>query len=98
MIGVCCAVCCWRLLQVNFEQDNIISQMNEYEVLQLLMGECRESLAAYKTSLEEDTKIAQVRCGAWELLAAAAAAAGAAVWMLHKGCRSWCCQQMRSRV
>jgi hypothetical protein len=49
------------LLQVNFEQDVVISQMNEYEVLQLLMGECRESLAAYKTSLEEDTKIMQVR-------------------------------------
>jgi hypothetical protein len=48
------------------------------------MGECRESLAAYKTSLEEDTKIAQVR---WELLAAAAAA-GAAVRMIHKGCKS----------
>ncbi|KAF6255082.1 rubisco small subunit N-methyltransferase [Scenedesmus sp. NREL 46B-D3] len=45
--------------KVNFEQDTIISQMNEYEVLQLLMGECRESLAAYKTSLEEDTKLMQ---------------------------------------
>eukprot|EP00878_Enallax_costatus_P003647 GHUV01003861.1.p1 GENE.GHUV01003861.1~~GHUV01003861.1.p1 ORF type:complete len:495 (+),score=148.67 GHUV01003861.1:1566-3050(+) len=45
--------------KVNFEQDVLISQMNEYEVLQLLMGECRESLAAYKTSLEEDTKLLQ---------------------------------------
>lgn len=45
--------------KVNFEQDVIISQMNEYEVLQLLMGDCRENLAAYKTSLEEDTKLLQ---------------------------------------
>jgi histone-lysine N-methyltransferase SETD3 len=44
---------------VNFEQDVIINQMNEYEVLQLLMGDCREGLAAYKTSLEEDTKLLQ---------------------------------------
>jgi DNA-directed RNA polymerase delta subunit len=67
------------VLQVNFEQDNIISQMNEYEVLQLLMGECRESLAAYKTSLEEDTKIAQVGEGAWALRAAGDATAAAAM-------------------
>eukprot|EP00879_Flechtneria_rotunda_P029487 GHRR01031896.1.p1 GENE.GHRR01031896.1~~GHRR01031896.1.p1 ORF type:complete len:158 (+),score=60.88 GHRR01031896.1:142-615(+) len=46
-------------LQVTFEQDVIISQLNEYEVLQLLMGECRELLARYKTSLEEDTKTLQ---------------------------------------
>jgi histone-lysine N-methyltransferase SETD3 len=47
-------------LKVSFEQDIIISQMNEYEVLQLLMGECRERLAAYKTTLEEDAKLLQV--------------------------------------
>lgn len=47
--------------QVNFEQDVIISQMNEYEVLQLLMGDCREGLAAYKTSMEDDTKLLQQR-------------------------------------
>lgn len=35
--------------------------MNEYEVLQLLMGDCREGLAAYRTSLEEDTKLLQGR-------------------------------------
>eukprot|EP00882_Tetradesmus_deserticola_P007360 GHRQ01007754.1.p1 GENE.GHRQ01007754.1~~GHRQ01007754.1.p1 ORF type:complete len:476 (+),score=189.66 GHRQ01007754.1:146-1573(+) len=59
--------------KVNFEQDTVISQMNEYEVLQLLMGECRESLAAYKTSLEEDTKLAQVGRGrgrGWRVAAA----------------------------
>ena len=47
-------------LQVTFEQDVVITQMNEYEVLQLLMGECRERLAAYKTTLEEETKLLQV--------------------------------------
>jgi histone-lysine N-methyltransferase SETD3 len=46
-------------VQVNFEQDVVISQMNEYEVLQLLMGDCREGLAAYKTNLEDDTKLLQ---------------------------------------
>ena len=35
--------------------------MNEYEVLQLLMGDCRERLALYSSSLEEDIKIGQVR-------------------------------------
>ena len=48
------------LLQVTFEQDVVITQMNEYEVLQLLMGECRDRLAAYKTTLEEDAKLLQV--------------------------------------
>eukprot|EP00879_Flechtneria_rotunda_P015067 GHRR01015744.1.p1 GENE.GHRR01015744.1~~GHRR01015744.1.p1 ORF type:complete len:507 (+),score=158.49 GHRR01015744.1:326-1846(+) len=48
-----------QFAQVTFEQDVIISQLNEYEVLQLLMGECRELLARYKTSLEEDTKTLQ---------------------------------------
>ncbi len=37
--------------------------MNEYEVLQLLMGDCRERLAVYSKSTEEDIKIAQV--GGW---------------------------------
>lgn len=46
--------------QVSFEQDIILSQMNEYEVLQLLMGDCRERLAVYSSSLEEDIKIGQV--------------------------------------
>ena len=45
--------------KVSFEQDVVLSQMNEYEVLQLLMGDCRERLAAYRKSLEEDIKINQ---------------------------------------
>lgn len=49
------------LLQVSFEADVELSQMNEYEILQILMGDCRERLAAYKKSYEEDVKIAQQR-------------------------------------
>lgn len=45
--------------KVSFEQDVVMSQMNEYEVLQLLMGDCRERLAEYTLSLEEDIKINQ---------------------------------------
>jgi len=47
------------MAKVTFEQDVVITQMNEYEVLQLLMGECRERLAAYQTTLEEETKLLQ---------------------------------------
>lgn len=47
-------------IQVSFEQDVVLSQMNEYEVLQLLMGDCRERLAAYQMSLEEEIKHNQV--------------------------------------
>ena len=46
--------------KVSFEQDIVLSQMNEYEVLQLLMGDCRERLAVYASSLEEDIKNSQV--------------------------------------
>ena len=46
---------------MSFDQDVIISQMNEYEVLQLLMGDCRERLAAYGPTLEEMAKSLQVR-------------------------------------
>ena len=37
-------LCQW---QVSFEQDVILNPANEYEVLQLLLNECRERLAAY---------------------------------------------------
>ncbi|GAX73871.1 hypothetical protein CEUSTIGMA_g1321.t1 [Chlamydomonas eustigma] len=47
--------------KVSFEQDIQLSQMNEYEVLQLLMGDCRERLACYRTSMEEDIKLSQQR-------------------------------------
>ncbi len=48
------------LAQVSFEQDVELSQMNEYEILQLLMGDCREKLQAYSQNYEEDVKMAQV--------------------------------------
>ena len=34
-------------VQVNFEQDSIVSQANEYEVLQLLLADMRDRLTAY---------------------------------------------------
>ena len=30
------------VLQIDFEQDNIVSQENEYEILQLMMGDLRD--------------------------------------------------------
>jgi histone-lysine N-methyltransferase SETD3 len=49
-------------LQVSFEQDVELSQINEYEVLQLLMGDCRDRLQTYKLSTEEEIKVSQVSC------------------------------------
>ena len=40
--------------------------MNEYEILQILMGDCREKLQAYTLSLEEDIKLMQVCEGGCE--------------------------------
>ena len=34
-------------VQVSFEDDVILNQLNEYEVLQLLLGECRDRLTSY---------------------------------------------------
>ncbi|CAD7695760.1 unnamed protein product [Ostreobium quekettii] len=48
-----------QLAKVRFDEDAAVSQMNEYEVLQLLMGECRTRLAAYDTTIEEDVKALQ---------------------------------------
>ncbi|KAG1670765.1 hypothetical protein FOA52_013992 [Chlamydomonas sp. UWO 241] len=45
--------------KVSFDQDVVLSQMNEYESLQVLMGDCRERLAAYIGTLEEDIKMSQ---------------------------------------
>lgn len=41
---------------VNFEVDRIISPENEYEILQLLMGDLRERLQGYATQYEDDIK------------------------------------------
>ena len=40
-------------MSVSFEEDRIVSPMNEYEVLQLLMQDAREMLAEYESSSEE---------------------------------------------
>ena len=42
-----------ELMTVSFEEDRIVSPMNEYEILQLLMGDAREMLAEYENSSEE---------------------------------------------
>ncbi len=44
---------------MSFDQDVVLSQLNEYEVLQLLMGDCRERLQGYQTNLEDDLKLVQ---------------------------------------
>jgi histone-lysine N-methyltransferase SETD3 len=48
-----------QFARVSFDADVIVSQMNEYEVLQLLMGDCRERLGAYASTLEEECKLLQ---------------------------------------
>ena len=35
------------IVQVTFDKDIILSQANEYEVLQLLLGECKTRLGNY---------------------------------------------------
>lgn len=42
--------------KVSFEEDSIISQENEYEVLQLIMADARELLQGYSTGIEDDMK------------------------------------------
>ncbi len=39
-------------MQVTFEQDVILSPANEYEVLQLLLGECKTRLGSYEGGLQ----------------------------------------------
>ena len=36
------------MLQVSLEEDVVLSQANEYEILQLLLGECRDRLTSYE--------------------------------------------------
>ncbi|EIE20473.1 rubisco small subunit N-methyltransferase, partial [Coccomyxa subellipsoidea C-169] len=51
------------LAKVSFEEDIILNPVNEYEVLQLLLGECRDRLTSYAGmhmgSAEEDVKLLQ---------------------------------------
>ncbi len=46
---------------MSFEGDVMITVENEYEVLQLMMGDLRERLQAYATEYEEDIKELQRR-------------------------------------
>lgn len=48
-----------QLALISFKDDRIVSQLNEYEILQLLMGDCRERLAAYRSNTEDDLKMLQ---------------------------------------
>lgn len=48
-----------EMAKVNFEQDSIVSQANEYEVLQLLMADMRDRLTAYPGSIEDEMKLLQ---------------------------------------
>ena len=41
------------VVQVSFERDVIISQNNEYEILQLMMSDCRERLSQYPGELQQ---------------------------------------------
>lgn len=45
--------------KVSFEEDVLLNQMNEYEVLQLLMGDCRERLSGYVGNAEDEVKLLQ---------------------------------------
>jgi hypothetical protein len=69
--------------KVSFDSDAVVSQMNEYEVLQLLMGECRERLAAYKLSLEEEVKALQVG-GGWAVCRPSSTARCAPLWDMER--------------
>jgi len=49
-----------ELFAVSFTEDKVISPMNEYETLQLLMADCRDRMSAYDTN-EEDELLLQKR-------------------------------------
>ena len=44
-------------MAVSFEEDKIVSVMNEYEILQLLMGDCRELMSEYNTNEEDELNL-----------------------------------------
>lgn len=50
-----------QLASVTFDKDVIISVENEYEILQLMMADLRDSLQAYAGDFEEDVKVLQRR-------------------------------------
>ena len=82
------------LMSVRFDADSPVSQMNEYEVLQLMMGDLRERLAAYEGGgAEEEAKRLQRRS---ELSGPQAAAAG--LRLAEKGLLSACMGAVRRRL
>jgi hypothetical protein len=48
-----------ELTKVNFEADQLVSQMNEYETLMLMMSDLRDRIELYKGNIEEEIKILQ---------------------------------------
>jgi len=42
---------------VSFDEDKMVSTMNEYEILQLLMGDCRELMSEYETNEEDEVNL-----------------------------------------
>ncbi len=46
-----------EMMAVSFEEDKIVSVMNEYEILQLLMGDCRELMSEYDTNEEDELNL-----------------------------------------
>jgi len=50
-----------ELTKVNFEADQLVSQMNEYETLMLMMSDLRDRIDKYKGNIEEEIKILQDR-------------------------------------
>jgi len=44
-----------QIARVSFTEDMVISDANEYEVLMLLLGECRDRLGAFEEDEEHDT-------------------------------------------
>ncbi|KAL3675058.1 hypothetical protein R1sor_025006 [Riccia sorocarpa] len=43
--------------KIVFDQDVVVDQSNEYEILMLLMGECRVALQAYSGGSDEESRI-----------------------------------------
>ena len=61
-----------QFAKITFEQDVIVSPENEYEVLQLIMGDLRERMQSYSNQYEDDLKDLQRRdIGRRERVAAA---------------------------
>ncbi len=50
----------------------MVSPINEYEVLQLMLGDCRERLAAYDGGLDDEVKLLQSGAASAQEYAAAA--------------------------